>query len=142
MIDPELLQIICITNGVLLGMLGGWKFKFLRRYLMFAIFGLCGILAVTQPLNLILLSMLFGSITAHLPYGERTPYWLKAIVGVLIANSSCLMGGTRWQAIGSVLFILTFMLSNSKKYADTFFWKACEAIVWGCVGLSWARLIV
>jgi len=140
--DNETLQMICIIAGVALGMAGGKWWKGLRRYVMFVVFLTCGALAGGQSREILVYSALWGSFSAHLPYGERTPYWLKAVVGVLIANSTSLMGFTAWQGIGSVAFILTFILSNNKKYAREFFWKVCEAIVWGCVGVSWARLIV
>lgn len=138
--DKELLGIAAITLSPLLYMLGGYHWKWMRRFLLPAVLG--AILLLTGAIWWeVLIFAIAQAITFTLPYGERTPYWLKALVGCSFALPSLILGLTIWQAAIPIIFITTFILSNYKKTAKEFPWKICEGITGFLIGIIVARLM-
>ena len=82
----------------------------------------------------------FGAYT--LPYGDRTPWWSKALVGCGYALISLPLGLSVWNGITAVGFILLFWLSNVKLTAKTFTWTICEGLFGLLVGVELAYLLL
>jgi hypothetical protein len=138
--DKELLQIIAIGTSVILFMLGGYKWKWLRRYLLPFTLGVISVLGGYNVLKASLMTICL-SISLHLPYGEKTPYWIKALTFIAIFGSTLWLGFTYWQIIGAVLALVLFKISNTKWGENIVFWKAWEAITGGLIGITISNLI-
>ena len=138
--DKELLMIIAMGSGGVLGALGGYRWKWLRRFVLPTILGLIAILGGCNAL--MSLYMTIGLIIAFcLPYGEKTPYWLKFLVGCAFVAPTLFLGFTIWQVITPIAFIVMFKLSNMAKWASQFAWKIVEFITFSLVGVTVAQLI-
>jgi hypothetical protein len=121
----EWIMILMGVLGVGLFAAGGTGYKWMRRYLMPALFFPClMLLGVTWWVAAIACGILMGVLT--LGYGESTPWWLKALVGISYAIPSLVIGWSWWAVIVPVVFIVLFMLSNWSKTADSFTWKVVE----------------
>lgn len=136
----EWLMMACMGSGTILFPLGGTGFKWARRFLLPAILAglalfhgfawyLCLGYAVSQ------------AVTLCLPYGERTPYWLKAVVFSLYALPSLCFGFTIWQIFLAIGCFGLFVFSNWNKSASSFPWKICEAGMGFLLGATIAALI-
>jgi len=139
-LDKELLMIIAMGSGGILGALGGYRWKWLRRFVLPGILGSIALIAGNPALQC--LYMTIGLIIAFcLPYGERTPYPVKFLVGCAFVAPTLFLGFSIWQIITPVVFIVLFRLSNWKPFANIVFWKAWEFIVFSMVGITVASLI-
>jgi hypothetical protein len=138
--DKELLMILSFTLGTGLYALGGWKWKFLRREILPIIWGILLFMSGVL-LWKILIFMPLQDIMFRLPYGEKTPYWQKALIGISYVLPSLLFGFTIWQIVLPILFIVYFILSNWKKTASEFSWKIVEGTVGFQLGVIIAKLI-
>ena len=89
------------------------------------------------------LIVLFGLIGAtHLPYGERTPYPVKALVGCTYSLPFLGIGFHPWMIVTPVLFILLFYLSNkSGFFSSAFVWKIVEFVIGVLIGITTAFFI-
>jgi hypothetical protein len=76
-----------------------------------------------------------------LPYGEKTPYWLKILVFGAIFGSTAWLGFSIWQIIGVILALGLFKISNTKWGEHIIFWMAWSAITFGLLGITVASLI-
>jgi hypothetical protein len=141
MIDKELLSILAYSLSPLFYGLGGWKCKFLRREILPITLGTLLFLA-GYPLWKCLVYMPLQDGVFRLPYGDKTPYWLKALIGITYSLPSLLFGFTVWQAVLPAVFIVYFILSNWKVTAQEFSWKICEGTVGFQLGIIVARLIL
>ena len=140
MVNKELLIILAMTISPLLYMLGGWKWKWLRRFVLPIVLGT--ILLISGKIWWKVLLFTIGqAIVFTLPYGERTSRWVKALVGCSYSIPSLIFGITIWQVILPVVFITMFILSNTKKLAHEFYWKACEGTVGFLIGIIIGRFI-
>ncbi len=129
-----------MSSGGVLGVLGGFRWKWLRRFVLPLILGVVGLMAGVIWWKCLLMTI--GFIGAFsLPYGEKTPYWLKFLVGCAFIAPTLLLGYSVWQVITPIVFIIMFKLSNTKLTANIFFWKAVEFISFGLVGVTVASLI-
>jgi len=139
-IDRELLMIITMGVSGILGALGGYKWKWLRRFVLPILLGIVALTAGKPPLMCLYMSV--GMVIAFcLPYGERTPYWLKFVVGCCFVAPTLFIGFSWYQIITPIVFIVLFRLSNWKPFANIVFWKAWEFIVFSMVGITVASLI-
>jgi hypothetical protein len=136
----EWLMIACMGFGGVLFAAGGTGYKWLRRFVLPILLG--GIAVFSGILWYLCLGYaLTQAITLCLPYGERTPYWLKALVFISYALPSLFFGFSYWQLILPVVCFGCFCLSNWKPTANTFFWKACEFIMGATIGTLVASVI-
>ena len=136
----ELLQIIAMTISGLLFSLGGLKFKYLRRFIFPILLGIVALLAGFIWWKCLILCL--GLIGAFcLPYGERTPYWGKFLVGCAFVFPTVILGFSWWQIITPICFIVMFKLSNTKFTSNIFFWKAVEFITGSLIGITVASLL-
>jgi hypothetical protein len=138
--NSEIAMIICMTSGVGLFALGGFRWKWMRRFLFPGILGLMAFLS-GFPVLLCVGYAVAQAITLCLPYGERTPYALKAVVFASYALPSLLFGFTIWQIFLALGCFGLFVLSNWDKSAKSFPWKICEAGMGGLLGATIAALI-
>ena len=77
-----------------------------------------------------------------LPYGERTPYWLKAIVGCTFSLPLLFIGLNPFMAAVPVVFIVLFWLSNKAGFfASLFVWKIVEALIGMSIGVATAYFV-
>ena len=114
---PEWLMIASMAVGGIGFAAGGTHIpgiggqKWIRRFLM--TFLLAGIGLLNGFLwwkCLIYFALLTG--VMHLPYGERTQYWQKAIVFVSFALPALIFGWTWWMVISPFVIFGLFWLSN------------------------------
>ncbi len=140
MIDKELIMIVIITLCVLLGMLGGWRWKWLRRYLLPVLLGLViyQIPSSAQKVPYFVLSLI---IALCLPYGQNTPFKLKILTFSAIFGSTLWLGFSWWQVIGVIIVSLLFRISNTKWGQNIIFWKAWEAITFLLLGITISSII-
>lgn len=80
-------------------------------------------------------------ISFSLPYGERTPYWLKFIVGCTFTLPLLFIGLNFWMILTPVLFISMFWLSNKIGTAGTFLWKIVEGVIGMGIGVATAYFV-
>lgn len=133
-------MIVCMTSGVLLFALGGWKWKWMRRFLLPGILGIMAFIS-GFPVILCVAYAVAQAITLCLPYGERTPYWIKALVFTSYALPSFLFGFCVWQIFLVLGCFGLFALSNWDKSASSFPWKICEAGMGFLLGATISALI-
>lgn len=135
----EIIYILMMLAGVGLFALGGTKipildkgYKWIRRFLFpFTMYWLLvwhGGFAQWQVLgsSLVLCGVL------HLGYGDKTPWWEKALVGISYGLPSLFLGFTYWVFITPVIFLALFALSNWKATSKDFVWKVVEGL-WGFI---------
>ena len=138
--DKELIYIFLPSICWILFSLGGYKYKFFRRFLLpFTIFVFCLIRNI--PLYKTLSSTLFLIGALHLGYGETKPYWYKFLVGISYATAISPLGLSFWNFIIPFVFIILFVLSNLKISEKTFTWKICEGFYGLFIGIAVAYVI-
>jgi hypothetical protein len=114
--------------------------KWLRRFLLPVVWAL--ILFFAHILWWKIAIVMVGSMVAfHLPYGSKTPYWLKFLVGVSFILPTLALGLTIWQIITPITFIVMFRLSNWKPLAGEFAWTIVCFLTGGLIGVTLAQLI-
>lgn len=136
----EWLMILAMGAGGVLFAVGGTGPKWARRFLLPAILALAAFFSGIIWWR----CLAFGStqiITLCLPYGQRTPYWLKFVVFISYVGPSFFFGFTWWQAITPVVCFGCFKLSNAEWAGGTFVWKICEFVMGSCIGITVASLI-
>jgi hypothetical protein len=127
----EWLQILTMTVSGALFSAGGTHIpdiggqKWLRRIALpiFLAF-ICVLSHVIWWKALCLAVTLFGVLS--LGYGERTPYWLKAIVFTGYGVAFLWIGFSLWVVLTPILCFGLFCLSNWKLTAKNFWWKYVE----------------
>lgn len=136
----EWLMIACMSAGGLLGAIGGTGFKPARRFILPIILGALAFLGGYEAWRCLVMAV--GMIAAlALPYGERTPYPVKFLVGCAFVAPTLVLGFSAWQVITPVAFIAMFKLSNSNRTAAAFSWKIVEFVTFAFVGVTVANLI-
>lgn len=139
--NKEMLAIVCMGSGVTLFALGGTGFKWARRFLLPAILAGMALLSGFSWQSCLGYG-LAQAITLCLPYGERTPYWLKAVVFISYSLPSIFFGFTFWQIFLVAGCFGLFVLSNWDKSASSFPWKICEAGIGFLLGATISALIL
>ncbi|MFA5100361.1 MAG: hypothetical protein WC547_05725 [Candidatus Omnitrophota bacterium] len=117
----------------------GWKGW--RRFILPAVY-LAAVIMVFQWWQAALVT---GTAVAvyTFPYGDRTSWPLKALVGLGYGLISLPIGLSWWNVITAIGFIALFALSNTKITAKTFTWKICEGLFGLLVGIQVAyRLMI
>ena len=138
--NKEYLMIAAMGLGGILGAIGGTGFKPARRFILPFCLGVIALLGGAIWWKAIVLWL--GLMIAFcLPYGSKTPYWLKCLVAITFILPTIALGFTIWQIITPVAFILMFLLSNWKLTANEFVWKIVEFITFALVGVTVAKLL-
>jgi hypothetical protein len=137
----ETLQLALIVGSIILWSSGGMFWKPFRRYFLPFYLTIIGLFIHYSAYGIdlkVIWSGLALCIVTHLPYGEKTPYPIKFLVGCSYALSTLPLGFTIWQLVLPIVFIVTFWLSNTKKWQGEFPWRVCEALTGGLIGIIWA----
>ena len=129
--NKEILMIICMGAGGILGAIGGLCWKPARRFVLPLVWLACLLLAGHAIIPSILACVTLSAAFC-LPYGQSTPWWLKSLVGDSYAACTLFLGFTPWQIVLAVAFIGLFWLSNKTKWVP---WKVWEFIVFSGVGV-------
>lgn len=139
-IDKEILMIISMTISGLLFSLGGYRWKWIRRFILPFCMGLIALLGGFIWWKCLIV---WGGMTIAfcLPYGSKTPYWLKFLVACTFVLPTITLGFTIWQIITPIAFLIMFKLSNWNKTANEFVWKIVEFITGSLIGVTVAQLI-
>lgn len=80
-------------------------------------------------------------IVFRLPYGDRTPTWVKLLVFLTYPLPSLLFGLTEWQAYCGILCFGLFLLSNWKPTARAFDWVSSCLLVGAFLSITIGKLI-
>ena len=108
--------------------IGGWRPKWVRRYLWPALAGGMAYMYGVHDARLIFVLLLAGSCT--MGYGENHPLWRKIIT--LLALGACLLPlGQSWGLLSiPIVFGVLYLISRKGKLT----WKVVESIVGGMQG--------
>jgi len=137
----EWLAILAMGGGAVLFAIGGTGWKPARRFLLPILLGF--IVSISGFLWWQAIIYAFGlCIALHLGYGERTPYWLKALVFFGYSVPSLVLGLTIWQIITPAVLFILFVLSNRRLTAKEVPWKTWEAFAGFLIGLTLSVLIL
>ncbi len=88
-----------------------------------------------------LIAAAIAGVAYSLPYGSKTPYKMKWLVGCAYALISAPVGLSWWNLFTAIGFITLFILSNAKLTAKIFVWKIAEGFFGLLVGLEVAYLL-
>lgn len=142
--NTEMLALILIIGSGILFRLGGMGLppfkKGWRRFILPLFLGIMGCIAIGLKIEL-LYALIGSAISFSLPYGSKTPYWLKCIVASTFTLPILFIGFTIWIIIVPVLFIALFLLSNNKISANEFGWAIVEILTGTGIGIAWARAL-
>ena len=129
----EVLQMVCLGAGGGLFMLGGFRWKPWRRFVLPAVLGLAAWNAGYPPHLCSLMTYLLTR-AFHYGYGDTTPWLLRFLVGVEYAVATLPLGLTWWQLILPPAWILLFTLSRWRPTYQDFFWKLVEFLTGAMIG--------
>lgn len=101
--NKEYLMIAAMGAGGILGAIGGIGFKPARRFILPFVLG--GLALWSGFLWWKSLAMSLGLVIAFcLPYGSKTPYWAKFLVGCAFTAPTLFLGFSWWQIIAGGLY--------------------------------------
>lgn len=136
--NKELWLVIVPAYSWLLFALGGTQIsdtipgkKWLRRFVLTALWGLCTFFAGFSYYQAIAVFAL-GCLMTHLGYGSKTSWKMRLLVFAGYGLISAPIGISYWNLITAVVCSLMFLLSNTKLTALVFVWKICEG-AFGCL---------
>ena len=139
------LIIVFIFISSMLWILGGFKWKWARRYVLPLALGAL----IYFNFNVNLIHLLLFVVTAmavnSLGYGDENPWWKwdfknkplkqpKWVTGLCLSLPSIVFGLNIWQIVLPIVFLVTFKLSV--KNNEAFPWKMCEGLVGLVYGVS------
>lgn len=137
--DKEMLMILAMGAGGILGCLGGFRWKWMRRFLLPVIFALIAIIGGFEIGKASLMAL--GLIVAYsLPYGEKTPYILKVGIAICHILPFLAIGFSLWMIAYPIVFMGLFYSSNKLPFKE-FSWKIIEFLLFGIQGVILASLI-
>lgn len=145
--NGEIYIIACATLGALLFSLGGTEipffktgFKFLRREVLPICWGLLALSAGFEWWRCLAMAVCFDA-AFRLPYGDRTPMWLKLIVFMSLPLSSLWLGFSIWQLQSGLICFGMFLLSNWKPTERIYSWVIACLIIGLSLGITVGQLI-
>jgi hypothetical protein len=123
--DKEFAYIILLPTGSLLGMLGGYRWKWMRRYLLPAVIG--GVIYwFTRDPELAIKTAITASVVFSFPYGENSSWVMRCFTAFTFGFFSLWLGFTAWQFAAPIVFIVGWVLSNHPKTKKFMQWKIVE----------------
>ena len=132
----ELPYIILLPLSSFLFMLGGWKWKGWRRFLLpLCWFSACLICDVT--LVKALLVLIIGVLSTSLPYGDNSSWAMRIITAITFGIIGIPLGVTPLMLVPPVVFLLGWVASNKLKLQ----WKITEALTGMAVAIPIADLL-
>lgn len=124
----------------LLFMLGGYKWKWIRRYILPVFLGTIAL--INGVIWWKVASLVLGTgLVFHLPYGDSIDWTLRVMIGCLYGIMLTPLGLTIWQPILVVTWILMFVLSRLKSTQGVVAWKIWEGTIGFLIGLNVAYLL-
>jgi len=140
MINKEILQMICIGSGGVLFMVGGFRWKWLRRFLLPVLFSACVLMAGHEGRQALIIAG--GYMLAFcLPYGDKTNNIVRFLIFCCFIIPSIELGFTLWQIISPIIIFITMLLSRWKTTQNIIFHKAWEFITGTTIGITIASLL-
>lgn len=132
---------IFFITGAALWRLGGWHYKWARRYVFPFFIAISSFVKNIKTkkkwLQILLFPLLIGAFC--LGYGDNRTYLQRFIVGCAwVAPRFYFLGFGWFAATVPVIWIILFWLSNNSKTKKYFKWFWVEMITGGCVGLAYA----
>ena len=138
--NKEFLQLIMVCLSPLLFSLGGFRWKWLRRYILPLLLGICLIIGSIPLIKAAGCVILLG-VALCLPYGERTPYWAKLGVFCLYGLPSLIVGFSWWVVISPIVMLGLFKISNTKWGQNIVYHRIFEAVSGLFIGITYASII-
>jgi len=133
--------ILAILIGTpLLYSLGGMFWKPLRRFGIPLFLLVVAFVSHIYNMNLFL-SCVALCIALHLGYGEHSNWFMRIVYALAISAPSLLVGFNFWAIVLPVVFLSTYILSNSPKWKDIFNWRVCEFLVGSFMGILYSQII-
>ena len=120
--EPRIMAILAV--GSICFMLGGWKWKWVRRFLMPFLFGVL-LWGCANALTVVLSCVVLAGVLC-LGYGESKSMVYRSLVFCAYVIPSLFFGFTVWQIITPLMCIALWRVSNDLVLADQFVWKVCE----------------
>ena len=114
--------------------------KWLRREILPLIWGLLAFSAGFEVWRCLAFAVCQDA-AFRLPYGDRTPTWLKLIVFLALPLPSLWFGLNVWQAISGVLCFLIWALSNFKPTSKAMDWATSCLLMGATLGVTIGKLI-
>ncbi|MFA5186900.1 MAG: hypothetical protein WC551_10510 [Patescibacteria group bacterium] len=116
----------------------GWKGW--RRFIL-PVFYLLAILLAGHPVAAVLVAGM--AVIAYVqPYGDRTSWFLKFLVGCGYACIGLPLGWSAWNVVTALGFITLFALSNFALTRKIVVWKICEGFFGLLVGIQVAYQLI
>lgn len=75
-------------------------------------------------------------VALHMGYGERAPYWKKALIFAGYGLPFLFVGWSWWIIIMPVVCLTMFRLSNWRPLSKAFFWKSVELLYGVMIGIT------
>ena len=135
-LNNELPYIVLLPLSSLLWMLGGWKWKGWRRFVLPLVFLSSCLLAgvsLLQSLGVLIIAL----IATALPYGENSTWTQRIITSVSFGMIGIPLGLSLTMVIPPIVFILGWIASNKMKMQ----WKIVEGLTGLAVAIPIADLL-
>ena len=132
----ELSYIILLPLTSFLWMLGGWKWKGCRRFVLPLVFLSSCLLAgvsLLQSLSVLIIAL----IATALPYGENSTWTIRIITAVTFGLIGMPLGVTPLMLVPPAVFLIGWLASNKLGLA----WKLAEGITGLAVAIPIADLL-
>lgn len=130
-----MLVFIVFIISALLWRLGGYRWKWLRRFVLPACLTLLTFAKKRKWVSLITFPILV--LAFSLGYGETKPYWQKFIVGFTWIMPALFLNFSWLLLLIPFIWVGLFKLSNTKYWSNIFRWFVVELIVGGLIGLGY-----
>ncbi len=136
----EWLMILSMALGGIGFAVGGTGPKWVRRYILPVALGAICYFAGLDLWKVGCLSLGL-SIAFHLPYGSKSPYWMKAITATCFILPTMFIGFSLWQLFTPLAFLGMFWLSNNRYWDRLFPWKIVEFLTGTFIAVTVVQLI-
>jgi len=118
----------------------GTGYKWLRREILPAIWAILAFTAGFEWWRCVCFAI-SQDVVFRLPYGERTPPWLKLIIFMAYPLPSLFLGFNIWQACAGIVCFIFWALSNWKPTAKAFEWVVSCLLIGAVLGITIGKLI-
>jgi len=146
-VNGEIAIIIATIFGCALFALGGTEipvlgrgYKWLRRELLPLVWGILAFTAGFEVWRCVAMAVSFDGVF-RLPYGDRTPKWLKFVVFMAYPLPSLFLGLNVWQAGAGFVCFMFWALSNWKVTEKAFDWVVSCLLMGAVLGVMVGKLI-